>query len=705
MHTEIVFSDSRRFKKSLSSVLSLAGKMAPGVIIRQEAKKLGLFFDNWSNSEKDFKGLVESVECIEKFYGQLKETGVPSFGQIAKLKAFIGLDLSGLTITLELAHALSEFENLVSLNLESCKFVDGVFQILGRKSNFLEVSFANTKFNDDHFRYFCGNLGIKKINLAGTRVSHPGFETLKSFSGLTGLNVSGTLFDDACLPILASLGHLASLDVSKTSISDCISDQLVRLQNLEFLSLNQTRITDAIADSVGALSNLESLDGSFTAVGDSLVEAVSKNKDLRELGLNGTRITDSGLKHLVNHRKLFGLYLAYTNISDLSCEYLSTLPMLHSLNLKKTGITDPGFQKIVSSEFGKFQYLDLTYTGISNEGWAPLSASLSLWATSIELKFRGTKISGNAFSSLKEEDGPYSVTELDLAHTEINIDQGTLAFVEPETLEILDLSFVKHVDFRALERFSNLKHLRLAGVKASCGLGCFGEMKDLVSLDVSGFGDKFLAFGNPKELTKLQVLKLGNFPPVELTPEQRLYRTVIGPGDDAYYDLDFHLDISEFGRCGRDWPNLKELSLINCGIGDKNIGRFAWLTWLRILDLSHNNITDEGLLSIRGLSNLESLNLSGTKIKGKTLDSLGCLANLSSLNLSQTPLVREGLGLLEKATNLEILDISSTRISDTCIPILLKMPSLRKIIAKCSKISPGGAQKLSECLPGCSVII
>ena len=98
-----------------------------------------------------------------------------------------------------------------------------------------------------------------------------------------------------------------------------------------------------------------------------------------------------------------------------------------------------------------------------------------------------------------------------------------------------------------------------------------------------------------------------------------------------------------------DW--LRELNLNGNGIGDaRALPRLENLT---SLDLSHNNIGDEGVRAVSGLVNLTSLELAGTG-----------LTNLS-------PLLK-----LEK---LEHLDCSECKFVDA-IPKLWELPSIKRVV-------------------------
>lgn len=63
--------------------------------------------------------------------------------------------------------------------------------------------------------------------------------------------------------------------------------------------------------------------------------------------------------------------------------------------------------------------------------------------------------------------------------------------------------------------------------------------------------------------------------------------------------------------------------------------------------LPDTNVSDAGLVHLRGLTQLTSLSISGTKVTDAGLVYLSGLTNLTTLNLSATKVTDAGLGVPE----------------------------------------------------------
>lgn len=87
---------------------------------------------------------------------------------------------------------------------------------------------------------------------------------------------------------------------------------------------------------------------------------------------------------------------------------------------------------------------------------------------------------------------------------------------------------------------------------------------------------------------------------------------------------------------------IERLSIPDAEITDAGLVHLRGLKRLRYLDLSGNQITDTGLVHLRGLTDLEYLNLSHTRITDAGFVHLAKLENLERLDFGCTPAMGEG---------------------------------------------------------------
>ena len=90
------------------------------------------------------------------------------------------------------------------------------------------------------------------------------------------------------------------------------------------------------------------------------------------------------------------------------------------------------------------------------------------------------------------------------------------------------------------------------------------------------------------------------------------------------------------------------------------------------VDLNFNDITDAGLVHLKGLPNLQNLSLFRTKVTDAGLVHLKGLTSLQTLNLYGTQITDAGLVHLKGLTGLQELYLFSTEITDAGVAELQK---------------------------------
>ena len=125
----------------------------------------------------------------------------------------------------------------------------------------------------------------------------------------------------------------------------------------------------------------------------------------------------------------------------------------------------------------------------------------------------------------------------------------------------------------------------------------------------------------------------------------------------------------------------------------------AALPGLRDLKILYNEITDSGLVSIRGLTRLERLGLSGRRITGSGLVHLSRLPRLRKLSLGGTGITDANLAHLSEFPNIEELSVWDTAITDAGLVHFLGLPNLRKLDLNQTRVTPAGVARLRRALP------
>ena len=90
-------------------------------------------------------------------------------------------------------------------------------------------------------------------------------------------------------------------------------------------------------------------------------------------------------------------------------------------------------------------------------------------------------------------------------------------------------------------------------------------------------------------------------------------------------------------------------------------------------------VTDAGLVNLRGLTHLRSLNLKNTKVTDAGLEHLRGLSQLRSVNLSGTAVTDAGLVHLTGLAKLQFLDLSGTQVADAGLVHLQGLPQLQSL--------------------------
>jgi internalin A len=136
---------------------------------------------------------------------------------------------------------------------------------------------------------------------------------------------------------------------------------------------------------------------------------------------------------------------------------------------------------------------------------------------------------------------------------------------------------------------------------------------------------------------------------------------------------------------------LKSLSLKHSNISSAGATHLANLVNLELLDLQSNYIGDDGIKSLSPLTRLAKLNLWGNRLSAKGAEYLAQFRELTRLVLSYNKIEDDGAACLAELTNLTSLDLIRNEIGDegvSRLAVLVKLKELRLSHNRIADVSP-----------------
>ena len=147
-------------------------------------------------------------------------------------------------------------------------------------------------------------------------------------------------------------------------------------------------------------------------------------------------------------------------------------------------------------------------------------------------------------------------------------------------------------------------------------------------------------------------------------------------------------------------------------VTDAGLIHLKGLMNLERLYLHQTQITDAGLVNLKGLNKLWSLSLSrglsgngelGPKITDTGLVHLKGLTNLKILDLGQTQITDAGLVPLKVLNKLEDLNLTMTKVTDTGLIHLKGLKKLKFLGLALTQVTNAGVANLQKALPNCEI--
>jgi Leucine-rich repeat (LRR) protein len=461
---------------------------------------------------------------------------------------------------------------------------------------------AITNPNDTCMPHIAHLTGLKDLSLKSTNISTKGLQYIKDFHSLEYLYLP-TRIDDSTLTFISQFKSLKGLYFSRTGqVTNEGLAALQQLPNLEEMYFDgKTKINTRCLRQLSKIPSLERLSFFGEKYTDDGLIYLRDMPQLKTLMLNNTKITDSGLQFFSNLHQLQDLSLFNTQVTDAGVPHLVKLKSLRRLNLQthplnKTRdlLTDKSMHHI--AQLPNLECLELN-RGCLTDFTASEIAKLP------KLKFldasssKKNPLTNAGFRNLAK------IKSLEYLYTDSTYitSEGIAALAQLPNLKTLRISCGSNVTKKDLVNLTALKQLSSLSL-GSCkyklsDLTCFNEMPNLKSLGLRGViqDGSGLDISGLKNLESLYLgLRRTRTSRSDAKPKQNI----------SFQDIDL--------QCLKNLTHLKQLFLgPNHDITDKGLMYLKGLTDLETLDLSDANLTDDGLAYLKDMKHLNDLSIGG----------------------------------------------------------------------------------------------
>ena len=604
----------------------------------------------------------------------------------------------------DLAEILSHNVGLKELDLSyNCLHVKGAVTIFKRMKSILQLTKFSISHNsitdevtDDLAELLSQNVGLKELDLS--------YNCLQAAGAIT------------ILKRMKSILHLSKFSISHNNITDEVTDDLAELLSRN-IGLKELDLSYNCLKPAGAIT---------------IFKAMNSISHLSKLSINLNSITDKAADHLAGILSQ-NVGLNYLNLSynflraagaTIVCKRMSTLTNLIKFNISNNNISSEAAHDIaaVLSQNKSLKELDLSFNNLGASGAVRIFLSMKSFTGLIKLNVGGIKMTDFAADdvanilnnnvNLKELDLSYnniqavgaaeifkntvnlSLNKLNISHNNIT-DQGVdniAAFISQNT-ELEELHF-SHNNLQAAGAVKicrtniskliklNISHNNISN-KASNDIATFlSHNKKLQLLDLSYNNLGFISiFKNMQSPNKLSVLKINNCCIISEAAKE-LATVLLCSSKLKEIDLS-HTDLSTTDaiKIFEGMRNILDLVAIDIShnmITDEAADSIANVllcnTKLKELDMSHNNFSASGIVSIfqeMKVSNLITLNISHNMITDEAADSIATVlshnSNLRTLFVSSNYLRSAGcVKILSGSKNMKgltNLDISCNKIT------------------------------------------
>ena len=290
------------------------------------------------------------------------------------------------------------------------------------------------------------------------------------------------------------------------------------------------------------------------------------------------------------------------------------------------------------------EYLDVSYTGISDSGIAQLAALENL----VEFKAAGVRAVDSSVAHAVR--GMPRLRSLDVSRTALVGNATLVALVSParsSVLEVLEASFTSITDSglaRCLPYLKNLRRVDLESCNVETALvelrGCL-RLEDVCIADTAAGNDVAEALSDLDGLRRLDV----SFTPMINDIGMRYLSKIAG---------------------------LRELSMSTMDrVSPEAVRLLVKLPRLRWLDMSGCRVSDAHCTFLGKMSSLRHLDLGGGEMTARGVERLSTLKRLSKLSLAHGRCIADdACPSLMRMSGLRVLNVSGCALSDRSIRLL-----------------------------------
>ncbi|KAG4150206.1 hypothetical protein ERO13_D05G381633v2, partial [Gossypium hirsutum] len=621
-----------------------------------------------SNIPSEF-GRFTSLFYLNLSYTRLAGE-VPS--QVSHLSKLVSLDLTSefgeQTIdkhALEgLVHNLTEVRHLFLDRINMSSVNAHVFMNLS--SSLRSLSLAGCDLQGKHPKNIFDLPNLNLFNLGSNQNLNLDPLKLNRSSNREHLDLSWTSFSTEFIDSVDNLQALKYLDLSGNSFFQELSVSITNLSSLEKLIISGAKFSGGLPDSMGNLVSLKFLDLSNSKLSGTVPRSLGNVLQLTHLDLSLNQLSGQIPRSLGNL-----LQLTHLDFGQIP-RSLGNLLQLTDLDLWQNQLSG----QIPRSLGNLLQLAHLDFSQNQLSGQIPRSLGNLLRLP--HLDFSQNQLSGQIPSSLGNL---LQLTDLDFSQNQLSgqIPLSILNLTQLEYLKISENSLEGCIpaEVTALPNLIvlDLTNNLLNGTLPLCEFPQFLKgLKSLESLDLScnkieGKIPQWMQEVGNDSLTHLNVshnslTEVEHFPwknIVFLDLSSNLIRGNLPIPDSTI--IVFLISNNSFNG---------EVSPLICNV-----------TSLRILDLSHNNLSGTIPQCFGNLSNsLEFLNLKKNKFYGTIPPTFAKGCQLSNFNLNGNLFERPLTPSILNCNGLEVLDLGNNKINDTFPHWLGSLPQLQVLVLK-----------------------
>ncbi|KAM4099896.1 hypothetical protein ACB094_05G027400 [Castanea mollissima] len=596
---------------------------------------------------------LEFLNYLDLRWNNFNCTTIPSF--IGSMTSLRHLGLNSANFSGVIPHQLGNLSGLLYLNLggNSHLYVDNLRWMSNLSSiQYLDLSFANLHKEVDWLQIIMSLGRVKhliNLDLRFNSLSGPIPSSIGNLSYLGDLFLYDNQLNGTIPKSLALLSNLKALLVGHNLLTGTVDEgHFTKLSKLKYLDMSFTSLFFNVNSNWVPPFQLEYAWMSSCKIGPNFPTWLQTQRSLKILEMFQTGISDKAPSWLWNWTSsieiidlssnriegdVSGIVLNSTILNLRSNHFKGRMPQL-STKVKVLNIANNSIYGSISTFLcqqrnvkNKLEILDASNNLLSGE----LSHCWKYWPSLIRLNFGSNSISGRI---------PYSMSSL-VALQSLHLQNNSIIGEIPSSLKIC----------------SNLRLIDIGDNHLSDIIPLWiGEMTNLLILRLRSNRFKGHIPLQICQISSLRVLDLANNSLSGTIPKCLKNISAMAIREPNIQDISFN-SLRYMYDSGSYIENLKLVPKGNELEYEKN------LAFVKIIDLSSNNLSGSIPVEISVLSDLRFLNLSRNHLMGNIPEKIGCMKELESIDLSQNHLSGKIPPSLSNLTFLSYLDLSYNNFS------------------------------------------